>query len=404
MFWFALIVVGAYTLYVMRPAERTKLVDAADRALVVIWEKAQRWHVERDAFRDAVEARTRWPFVTAVIVVLNLTVFVLMLGSAGRMSDADTLVRWGASAGPQTTDGQWWRLLTAVFVHAGFVHLVVEMAALAQAGMLVERMLGPAAFAGVYLTSAAFAAAIGLWVDPLAANAGASGAIFGIYGLLVALVIRGTLRRSPLTIPPRVLKALAVPAAIFVLYSMWAGGPQWTSGLATFVIAFGIGLALTRNVAEQKPSARRVLAVAATPWVMAVLIAVPLSGTIDARSEISRLIEVEDRTTVTYQTASERFKRGTLGREALAQVIDRIVVPELEAASSRLRAIAGVPPQQQWLIVNADEYLRLRRESWRLRARALHESSLRLLRDADEKERTALDALKQIRQAVPAAS
>jgi membrane associated rhomboid family serine protease len=397
MFWLALIVIAGYVAYVMRPEERTRVIAIARRIVEAAWDEYCRRRNPPDAFRDALTARTRAPFLTAGVVLLNLLIFALMLVGDGRMGDPDTLVHWGASAGPVTTNGQWWRLLTATFVHTGFLQLVLEMAALAQVGLLVERMVGHAAFAGLYLTSAAFAAAIGLWVDPLPATAGASGAIFGMYGLLVALVIRGTLRRSRVTIPVPVVARLAPVAAMFILYSWSAGGPQWTSGPATFVIEFAIGLALTRTVADRKPPALRVAGLAATVLAIAGVIAAPLSGTIDVRSEISRLIAVEDRTTVTYQTATERFKRGTIDREALARVIELIVVPELEAARSRLLAIAGVPRQQQPLVEDADEFLQLRRESWLLRAHALHESSMRLLRDADEMERASLDALKKIR-------
>jgi hypothetical protein len=218
-----------------------------------------------------------------------------------------------------------------------------------------------------------------------------------MYGLLVALVVRGTLQRSSVTIPMPVVARLAPAAAMFIIYSWSAGGPQWTSGPATFVIGYAIGLALTRNMAERTPPARRVAGLAATVLAIAAVIAAPLNGTVDVRSEISRLIAVEDRTTVTYQTATERFKRGTMDRDALARVIELIIVPELEAARGRLLAIAGVPRQQQPLVEGADEFLQLRRESWLLRARALHESSVRLLRDADEQERTSLNALRKIR-------
>jgi hypothetical protein len=220
-----------------------------------------------------------------------------------------------------------------------------------------------------------------------------------MYGLLVALVIRGMLRRSSVTIPIPVVARLAPAAAMFIIYSWSAGGPQWTSGPATFVIQFAIGMVLTRNVAERKPPTLRVAGLAATVLAIAVVIAAPLRGTTDVRSEISRLIAVEDRTTVSYQTAAERFKRGTIERDALARVIEHIIVPELEATRSRLHAIAGVPRQQQPLVAGADEFLRLRRESWLLRARALHESSMRLLREADEKERTSLYTLDTIRSA-----
>jgi membrane associated rhomboid family serine protease len=400
MFLFAVLVIVGYAVYAMRPEERVRAIEAARRMVETARDAYCRRGSRPDAFREALTARTRVPFVTLAVVLINVVVFVSMLIGPGRMSEPDTLVRWGGSAGPLTTNGEWWRVVTATFVHTGFVQLVLEMAALSQAAILVERMLGHLTSAAVYVTSAAFAAAIGLWADPLAITVGASAATLGVQGLLIALIIRGTVRRSPVTIPMPVIARLAPAAAIFAIYTWAAAGREWTSGLAAFVIQFAIGLALTRNVAERKPSALRIAAPAATVLAIAIAIAAPLAGTTDARSEIARLIAVEDRTTESYQTATERFTRGTIQRDALAKVIELVILPELEAAQRRLHVIAGVPRQQQPLVEGADDFLRLRRESWLLRAKALHEASMGMLRHADQVERASLDVLRRLRPTV----
>jgi membrane associated rhomboid family serine protease len=400
MFYIALTVIAAYAVYTMRPEERRRVIALARRAVETGWEAYCRRISRPDAFRDALAARTRVPYVTLAIVLMNVAVFVSMLMSPGRMGDAETLVRWGGSAGPLTTNGEWWRVLTATFVHTGFVQLVVEMAVLAQAGILVERMLGHVAVAAVYVASAAFASAIGLWADPLPVSVGASGAILGLEGLLIAIIIRGTLRRSPVTIPMPVIARLAPAAAIFVLYTWASGGPRWTSGLAAFVIQFAIGLALTRNVAERKPSALRIAGPVMTVLAITMAIAAPLAGTTDVRTEITRLIAVEDRTTVSYQTATEQFKRGAIKTATLAKLIELVIVPELKAAERRLGAVAGVPRQQQPLVETAGNFLQLRRESWLLRIKALRASSTTMLREADQVERASLDLLRQLKSSL----
>ena len=399
MFWLAIVVIGGFGVYVMSPDQRAQALAKAARLAVGARDAYRNRRPEPDAFRDALAARTRRPYVTAAVLLLNAALFVLMLFGPGSFSDPATLVGWGGSVAPLTTNAQWWRLVTATFVHAGIVSFAVEMAALWQAGKLIEAVFGHVAFATVYLTAAVFAAALGLATAPLAVSTGASGAVFGIYGLLVALVIRGILRRSPLTIPGRHLRRLAVPAAVFVLYEMWAGGPLWTAGLATFVVGFALGLALTRQVAARKPSVARVLSVAATALTIAVAVAVPLMGTIDVRPEIGRLTAAEARTTEAYRRATEQFTRGAIKAEGLAQLIERTIIPDLQAVRRGLPAARGVLPQQQPLIASADEYLRLRCESWSLRAVALHQSNQRLLRDADQKERVSLDAFEKTRRA-----
>jgi membrane associated rhomboid family serine protease len=397
MFLIAIIVIVGYVVYAMSPEERARVIGAARGMVETGWDAYSRQRGRPDSFRDALTARTPVPYVTLAVVLLNVVVFVLMLLGQGPLSEADTLVRWGGSSAPWTTNGEWWRLVTATFVHTGFVQLAVEMVVLSQAGILVERMLGHVAFAAAYVASAAFAAALGLLADPLPVSVGASGAILGLQGLVIAIILRVTLRRSPVTIPMPVIARLVPAAAIFVIYTWAAGGPRWTSGLAAFVIQFAIGLALTRNVAERKPSALRIAAPAATVLVIAMAIAAPLAGTTDVRAEIARLIAVEDRTTVSYQTATERFKRGTIQKEALAKLIEVVIVPELNAAERRLSAVAGVPRQQQPLVEIAGDFLQLRRESWLLRARALRQASMSKLRDADEVEHASLDLLRRLK-------
>src|SRR5688500_4212545 len=133
MLLFAIIVIVGYVVYAMSPAERVRVIEAARGVVEPAWDAYCRWRRRPDAFREALTARTRVPFVTLAVVVINVVVFVSMVLGHGRMDEADTLVRWGGSAGPWTTNGEWWRVLTATVVHTGFVQLAVEMAALSQA-------------------------------------------------------------------------------------------------------------------------------------------------------------------------------------------------------------------------------------------------------------------------------
>lgn len=394
MFWLAVIVVGSYVVYVLRPDERRRVLVAVDESLASALNVIQRRRGEPDAFRQALRARTRRPVATTAVIVLNVVIFGLVWTTGG---DSDALVRWGGSVGPLTTNGQWWRLVTAAFVHTGFIHLVVDMVALAGAAMIVESVLGHLVFAGVYLTSAAFAASIALYATPLAVGSGASGAVFGIHGLLVALVVRGTVQRSPFTLPLRVVRRLAPAAMVFVAYYAWTGGAEWRAGLAAFVIGFAVGVVLTRQMAERTPSPRRVLPLAATALAITMAVVTPLAGMTDVRWELARLAETESRTVEVYAKATEQFKAGRIKADALARVIEHAILPELQQGRSRLIAVRGVPRQQQPLVKDADEYLRLRSESWALRATALHKLNSRLLREADQKERVSLAVFERVK-------
>ena len=92
-----------------------------------------------------------------------------------------------------------------------------------------------------------------------------------------------------------------------------------------------------------------------------------------------------------------QFKLGTVKADALAQVIERKITPELHAMQARLKTLGRVPPEHQPLLASAEEYLKLRDESWRLRAAALHKSSMPALRKAESAERASLEALDRIK-------
>src|SRR6185369_12980349 len=124
---------------------------------------------------------------------------------------------------------------------------------------------------------------------------------------------------------------------------------RWTSGLATFVIGFAIGLALTRNVAERAPGARRVLPLAMATLSIATAIVTPLAGMTDVRADVARLFTVEEHTAARYRAATAQFTRGAIKAEVLAQLIERSIVPELREARRKVQGLTGVPRQQQAL-------------------------------------------------------
>jgi membrane associated rhomboid family serine protease len=398
-FWFALLVVFAYAIYVLRPDERKRVALWLARHLGAAVD-AVRHRAGRtpDAFDEALAARATRPYLTLVVLALDLLVFAGMLIGGGSMSDQQTLVGWGGSIGPLTANGAWWRLLTATFVHRGLVHFVVDMAALGPIAVVVERVFGRAAFAGMYVAAAVLAGAIGLWADPLTVAVGASAPILAFNGLLVALVIRGTLQRSALSIPRRVLRHLAAVSAICVVYYMSRGGAVWMAALGMFVIGFGIGVALTRGVTERTPPPQRVLPLVVVTMALALLIVTPLKGMVDVRARIAQLVPVEDRLAARYQAETDQFTRGRIRAAELAATIEREILPALDTQRTEIGALTGMPRQQQPLVDGALEYLRLRQQSWKTRATALRTSNMRLLREADATERAALERLAPLRQ------
>ena len=394
---FCLLVIAAFAVYVMTPAERVRLIRKALPALLVAKNTAVELHTARDPFFDAIRERTPWPIVTPAIAMLNVFVFVRMLFGDGSFSDPDTLISWGASFGPRTTNGEWWRLFTSIFVHVGPLHLLTDLAGLAIAGLLLERLVGYFAFATVYLGAGIFASLASLSADPMAVTTGASGAIFGLYGLLIAAAAWGFFKQS-LAIPLVAAKQMAPGLGIFLLYSLATGrlGTAAANGLVLGLIA---GLPLTWRAGERKTPAIWSAAAMTATLVIVVVSAVPLRGYLDVKPEIVRALAVEDRTTALYDKAVKQFQLGGITAESLVQVIDTGVLPELHAAAARLKSLERVPAEHRPLVEKTEEYLRLRSESWRLRADGLRKHEMPTVQRADRTARQALDVYDALKSA-----
>jgi membrane associated rhomboid family serine protease len=390
-----LLVIGAFAVYVMTPAERMRLVQKALPALRAAKSTAIELHTARDPFFDALRERTPWPIVTPAIVVLNVFVFFRMVLADGSIGDPETLLAWGASFGPRTTNGEWWRLLTSLFVHAGPLHLLTDVAGIAIAGVLLERLIGHFAFATVYLGAGIFAGLATLSAEPMTIAVGSTGAIFGLYGLLLASTVWGALKRS-LNIPVLALKQMAPGIALFLLYSLATGGFN-AAALNGFVMGFISGLVLAWGVSERKTPAIRSAAASAATLLIVIAAAVPLRGFTDVKPEIARVLAVEDRTAAAYERAVKQFQLGALDAESLAKVIDTSILPELLAVSARIKALERVPAEHKPLVDKATEYLRVRAEGWLLRAQGLRRHDMPAVQRADRTARTALDAYDAIK-------
>jgi membrane associated rhomboid family serine protease len=139
-----LIFIGGYAVYVMTPDERLKAWRSVEDKLWMANDAAAKVRAQDEPFRAVLRARTPKPIVVPAIITLNLFVFTAMLFSSRSFADPSLLIDWGANFGPRTSNGEWWRLATALFVHAGFVHVVVMTVAVAQVGRLRSRLSTPA--------------------------------------------------------------------------------------------------------------------------------------------------------------------------------------------------------------------------------------------------------------------
>ncbi|MEJ7827234.1 MAG: rhomboid family intramembrane serine protease [Segetibacter sp.] len=126
--------------------------------------------------------------VTFLLIAVKLIVFIVMTvnGVSAKSPAAADILKWGGCLRANVTGGEWWRLITAIFTYTGVVNLLANAAALYFIGLMVEAILGKAKFLIAFLCAGALSSLAGImWYNEVVI-AGASGAVFGLYGVFLA--------------------------------------------------------------------------------------------------------------------------------------------------------------------------------------------------------------------------
>lgn len=198
-------------------------------------------------FQQALQAFTPRLIATPAIIWANIIVFAAMIyaGVDFFQPAVPSMLAWGANHGPLTENGQWWRLVTSMFLHFGILHLGFNMWILWDLGRIVERFVGNVGFVVVYFVSGIAGSIASLFWNPLVVSAGASGAVFGVAGTLLGL---NTFRQD--TIPAPVLKHLrnSMLTLLFynLVYGMMATGIDMAAHIGGLVAGFLGGLVLSQ--------------------------------------------------------------------------------------------------------------------------------------------------------------
>jgi rhomboid protease GluP len=216
------------------------------------------------------QRRPGWAFAPAtyVLVGINCAVFLGMVLSGVSIWSPTTneLLQWGANNGTLVLHyGQWWRLVTAMFVHVGILHIATNMWCLWNLGLLAEPLMGPFGVFVAYLLTGFAGNLLSVAVNPgvpggpgSVVGAGASGAVFGLAGVLIVLL------GSPLLpLPKTELKRLRRSVIYFALLNLGIGlytaiGPSPIridnmAHLGGFLSGLALGVPLVPKIGAAKP-------------------------------------------------------------------------------------------------------------------------------------------------------
>jgi rhomboid protease GluP len=211
-------------------------------------EQYARASAEAVARRKAARRVPLWGYpATYLLMGINIAVFVVMSfygplpglirqhawsGILTAPFDVDTLVHFGATASPWIQHGQWWRLITGTFVHVTILHITLNMWCLWNLGIFGEPLLGKRGLVAVYLLTGTagmmLSYAWSLLTGQIVLVAGASGAVFGIAGILIVL-----LSNRKLAVPWKELRSLRRQVIFFAVANLVIGMTPQVLGMAS---------------------------------------------------------------------------------------------------------------------------------------------------------------------------
>ena len=223
-------------------------------------EAAQRGEHDDDAIQPVMAApwvrRESSITLTNVIFGANVMVFIAMVLASGPSLDftGQVMVHFGANYGPLTLSGDWWRLATYMFLHGGIFHIAMNMWCLWNLGMLCESLYGRWTYAAIYLITGIAAGLASVAWNPGVLSVGASGAIFGLAGALIASFSLGEFSLSGISV-----KSTLSSLLFFAAFSLFFGGVSSQIDNACHVGGLISGLILGALIALAAPDQNRPL-------------------------------------------------------------------------------------------------------------------------------------------------
>jgi rhomboid protease GluP len=322
-------------------------------------------------FQEALDRQTPRVWVTPTLIAANIIVFAVMAAKGVNpvSPTGESVIPWGADYGPLTLRGEWWRLLASTFIHFGFLHLLMNMFVLWGIGRLVERLYGNVPFLVLYLCAGLAGSVASTAWNPLHVSAGASGAVFGVYGALGAYLLR---RRD--VIPRATVRGLWQTTAMFVLFNVLFGfrvqGIDNSAHLGGLAGGFVLGLIQASPLGASLASrlARSALVVVLAAGASFGILrdrAAPPDVFGPARAAIALYNEVD----ALDQRARDRVRglaedgRGT--DDTMANVIENEILPEYAELRRRIEALEPNIPALRYQPPLVAKYLHAEEAAWR---------------------------------------
>jgi rhomboid protease GluP len=308
---------------------------------------ATAWEELRSFTRD-LDALPTSAWITPLLVAVNAAAYLLVAVSSRSpiFIDQMQLTRLGANYGLLTSHGEWWRLLTATFLHASFAHLALNMWVLWGVGRLTERLYGSWAYLAIYVCAGVLASLSSTaWVPGLT-SVGASGAIFGILGAFIAFMLHARTR-----VPSVVVRAHRTRTILFVAFNLISGAfspiIDNAAHVGGLISGFALGWLLARPIGDERAGYLSLPRVGAAVLLVAGLMAVGVSqvrvrdpdpgGPYEFWSTNRWYPPAESRNVREWAELAAKAQFGTISDAELERRFQTDVLPFWTATEKRLR-------------------------------------------------------------------
>ena len=178
------------------------------------------------------------------------------------------MVHFGANFGPYTLTGEWWRLVTYMFLHGGLMHIAFNMWCLWDLGALCESLYGRWTFGAIYLATGVAAGVSSVGWNPGVLSVGASGAIFGLAGALIASFYLGEFSLPSVAIKGT-LRSLVFFAGFNLFFGQLFAGIDNAAHIGGLISGLILGALIARAAPGPEHSLRRLLIFLALAFIVA---------------------------------------------------------------------------------------------------------------------------------------
>jgi rhomboid protease GluP len=240
----------------IRNAVTRRLSDPVVVAQSVLTEKSQEilsriiTEIEYEATYSGISLKPRHPIATYLIISLNLLAFALEV-KLGGSTNVNNLYRLGALVPEEVVTGSWWRLLSAAFLHFGFLHLLLNMLGLYLFGRLVEFSLGIPRFLLLYFTSAIGSMLAVTYMSVIGYSkadfvVGASGCVMGLVGAFAAVLLHDWQRKKT-RLAARSLRGILSLILLQVIFDLTTPQISFVGHASGLIVGFLVGMILKQT-------------------------------------------------------------------------------------------------------------------------------------------------------------